>query len=72
MSECGISIVLLLAIRVFIHRAIIIYMYIIILMYNNGIDTADTEWLQVQLSLGRGVLAFVVLLSILQLLIWHH
>ena len=33
-----------------------------------GIDTADTEWLQVQLSLGRGgVLAFAVLLSILQL-----
>ena len=37
-----------------------------------GIDTADTELLQVQLSLGRGgggVLAFAVLLSVLQLLI---
>ena len=37
-----------------------------------GIDTADTEWLHVQLSLGRGILAFAVMLSILLLLIWHH
>ena len=38
-----------------------------------GVDTADTDWIQVQLSLGRGGLDLLtVLLSILQLLIWHH